>query len=1148
MIVDLKSRNRACEDIGTSIALNAGAGSGKTTVLAKRVLSLLRHGVEPARVAAITFTEKASGELRERIRDEIELQLLERRDDDVLVSALSNLASMQISTIHSFCKDLLVRQALEGGWAPDTEVVSRSRQLSGAFSLWQSQFDQRHPEVAVLVRLLISSWTLRRSADEVARFRDLSPVASTTGWNPEQIQAMVVDFHGQLLKAIDQCVNPEKCGLVVANRALVEFLGELAVATPMDAAARFLLSLPKSNIQKGRKADWPGGKEVMIDLIKSIRAYQDQLLSYLHGVLISDLHQHYLPLLDEAKAAAAVADFDDLLFRARGLLADCTQARVVLAGSYDAILIDEVQDTDPIQAEVAALLSRPLDATGNWDAHPPRPGALFAVGDPRQSIYRFRRADVTVWGRIQQLIHEDGRLELEQNFRSVPGIVHWVNHVFADLPGYVPQHPHRPDGDLPPVVVLPCEPANEIEAIVRHLWDQRRKRRVIDRQSGISRPLSWRDVLFLIPKWSPARDLQLGLRQAGIPAIIEGGSTFFKQEEVEVALAAMRAIEEPADGAALVLVLRRWFAFTLDELARFKASGGAFRYTLPEAPPGAICNVMRLFKRLHWARGRYSWVFLLDELIDAAGLTAVYALLPNGEARLANLDKLRALIQELEPQSRYPGEVVAQLEVMSQESDEKELSLADIDHDAARITTVFSAKGLEAPVVVLHSNVRNNPGVTVALDRARGKFAMSISKLKPMEWESYRAQEMREYNAERWRWMYVATTRARDQLVIPYDKTPPKKTDANLTRRYLHRGIVGALEAEHDTTLEVGEAEALVRDWEQLEEPMRIEGPFGPLTDAVRHALENDKKRADTKGEKWAAARREQIRSARLSSTRWKSVSELAHRDRVRRGGSGLGKTGGLIIHDTMEHLDLKLAPGELELQAEVLLRAFATDRGLDETATGACWDAMRRILADPVLGQVRLASEHWKEVPFSFVRGKTHIHGIIDLAFPIDPEREKWMVVDWKSDLPDVGTAARANYERQIALYAKAVLTTIGPCKEVETRLVGPYPELGPPNVEADVLDELIELREPVRLLLQNGVPVPLVGADIGEGNIAQAELCWEDRQLALCLDLDSATRQVLEDQGWTVLVADTSTVGWEHTAAAELKICFGITKEDEE
>lgn len=1164
-LVDATRRRAATENLDVSVAMSAGAGAGKTSVLVQRVTNLLATGVSPARVAAVTFTERAAAEIAERVRDALETALDGASGDrrETLVRVLGSFHHVTISTVHSFCRDLLRYEALSAGWAPSTEILAESLAPSAVdveYRRWRRGFVRRHPETAAAMQRHVTESALRVAALELLECRDLSPRVrqGRVDWTSAFDALLIV--HDALRAAEKRCTNPDGCKLYQSNVALLE---RLARVRPRGAEAvpDLLQDPPSSSASYGRKGDWTGdGKEEFKAAVKAFEAWREThgpgVLEPLHAVVVRDLVEQFLPAVKDAKLDANQADFQDLLVRAGALLESDGGARSRLANRFDAILVDEVQDTDPVQSRVVSLLAREPLAVGPWDAHPPRPGRLFVVGDPKQSIYRFRGADVDQWQQLDALVGRGGQtLDLQQNFRSVPGVLNFVNHCFEDLPGFVSLHPYRAAAALPPVVVVDADEAGqgigEVEATVRYLSDLRSTdAQVVDRDTGRLRAMRWRDVMILLLSWSPAESFQDRLLAAGIPAVVEGGRHFFGRDEVRLCRAALRCLEEPGDGEAVVMVLRGIFGLSLEALARHRRDGGGWRYTL-EQPAGEVARALTVLAGLHRGRGRRSWSRILDELLEEAGALSVWSLLPRSAAMLANVEKVKTLLRQFEAVASTPGEVVRGLEGLVREPDE-DLPYVDPETDAVRITSVFKAKGAEAPVVVLPHLHRKRQKPTRIYDRPRGEVLVRISKLLPPGWAQAEERETAEDDAERRRWMYVAATRARDQLVLVVGE-PARNDKGSCLVPDLVRGVPETSQEDGATTL-VGGTSVLWRYGSSLPEAPECVEAF-PDLDAEMRALLSTPAATDGALEAWSEENVAALREARRASSRHRSVSQLA-RKRSRGKWTGKGKPGaarrGTLIHRAMEHLDLGEPREVLRTAVPELVGGLARLEGLSDDDRDECTTAVLELLNHEVIARAAAAPERWAEVPFSYPDRGMIVSGTIDLVFPVDDARRSWVVVDWKSHIPPPSDPRRAIYADQLARYARALvksLTGVTP-DDVEAVLAGPSPQ-----VLAEVREEEMALVHPELVgvlgsLLADDVPFPAVGMELGEPVLAEAEFAWEtdDRRICLLLEPDAGAVSALEASGWLVLVVDSNDGGWVAEAERVLRDAFGLPGQVEE
>jgi ATP-dependent helicase/nuclease subunit A len=1145
--VDHEIRQAAETELERSFAVRAGAGSGKTAVLTKRVLNLLEQGVAPGRIAAITFTEKAAGELQRRVRDALEEA---RRDQpsEVLDRALTDFHELTLSTVHSFCRTLLGDEPLASRWAPGTQVGNQDIPgMQRALGEWRKAA-RAADERAARVLDGVSDYHARKALGHLITHRELEPARPTGAVDWAALATALSEHHRAIEELAAKCNSP-KCKALAKSEPLRALLAATSTEGA-DGVVAFMNDdggVPKLG-NSGRKGDWPDGAlDEYRAAVAEVGTLAGRCSGEIHAFAMTVMKQVALPIVLEAARAEAEASFDDLLFRAAALLRDDgTRAR--LAERFDALLIDEVQDTDPMQAEIAALLARPPEATGDWTAAGPRPGGLFAVGDPKQSIYRFRRADVTVWDDLQEVVKAtspEGSVELAQNFRSVPGLVGWFNHTFADLPGYADQVAWREPGALDPVVLIESEvPAKGSEDspdclhAVAYLRAQIESgAEVVDRETGKRRPMRWSDVMVLVPTWSRAHELAGALLRLGTEAVVGGGYTFFKSDEVRLSLSALRALDEPADSEAVVHLMRGLFGFTLDELADHIAKGGSWRYTIEDQPKNDVSRALELLRALrrdHHESG--SWVPRLDRLLDESRALHVWSLLVDGPARLANLDKLRAIIRELEAETRSPAQVLTRLSELQKKSDEAELDRVDEADDAVLITTVFKAKGLEAPVVLLWGMTRKNPSIEVIPDRQTGRVHFKLGDLEPAGWQELREAEKDEFLAERARWMYVAATRARDQLVIlRHPKT-------NLLD-YLSAGLPqpGTEDEPLPESVELtgGIAIRVVHGAELPEPPLQTE-TFKGADETIDALLHDPPGKGDPGGEARQRELRERGKKAKRACARWTSVGEVATGHRgyggPEDGQGGVGRAGGTVVHRALELLDLKQSREDLKAQAPELIASLAADAGLSEELTEACVKVIERILDHEVMDRVRAASEHWKETPFAMQDRGRVVSGVIDLCFPVDEAKTKWVVVDWKSDTPAEGTKTRQQYEKQLKKYAKALVQTVAPCEEVEALLAGPHPEL--PNDPAEDALKLVdpEFAPHLRRLIDAGAPVPVIGYEVLDGE-AQLECAWVDAKVGLALDVQDAVVAAMEKDGWRLVRVESWETRWERRAAEALR-----------
>jgi len=1144
---DWAVRQAAVHTLDQSIALEAGAGAGKTTVLVERVLGALLSGLPPARVAAITFTERAAGELQVRVRDKLELRYRSARgqEREPLARLVEEISDLRTSTIHAFCKELLAREALEAAWAPDTTIVTGSSALwstSEVFARWRAALRQADPAYDDEVRSHVSDQAIQKAAEILLMAGDVAPIISAPPDWPahwEALQALAPDLRGHISA---DCLAPDRCALYPQVVPLLGWLDDAEQAGPAGVQ-RAAGAVPRFNLNVGRGGDWRRGACASLKAkLKVLREWQEACAkagaAAINAHLVRAVHQDLLPALAAERCRLAMANFDDLLRRAYGLLNDNPGARARLAASFDAILIDEVQDTDPIQSRVAMLLSRGAALDGPWDSHPPLPGRLFAVGDPKQSIYRFRRADVTMWQQLGSALSAGGgqQLSLSENFRSVPGLVAWCNHTFAQMPQFAPQVAHRQPAALPPVVWLQVEAGeSDLDGLVRYLWQLRRSEVPLG-SPGQERPLRWSDVLVLLPSWIYANDIEDALLSAGIPALVEGGTSFAARDEVRLSLAALRALDEPGDGDAVVHVLRGLFGCSHAQLAEHRAAGGSWRYTGKAVGHPVVVAALQVLWSVHYHRGRRSWTALLDELLEQSGVLAVWALQARGAAMLGNLEKLRALIRQCETEHVCPARALQEVVTVLRQDEEADLPLADAESDTVRITSYFKAKGREAGVVVLMRPKRRQFPPPFIVDRAQGRIAVAFGTRRPAEWEALQERDKEEEAQERRRWLYVAATRACDQLVVVHHPDFVQLYEPDVLR-----GLPTVFGAHGDRCAVAPGVEVLAQQHLELPEVDYQQSAFPGLDDAVAAALDAfavapPPLEVDRQEHSDTAALRASVRAC----ARWDTVSAQVGRWRpgpgsTQRTGAGIGKVGGALVHAVLERLDLRQPAPALLAAAHAAFERLLSSYPLDEGAHAACRHVLERLLAHEVFAQARQAPEIWQETPFCVLRKGTHVTGCIDLCFPRDAARQEWVVADYKTALLAPRTEAMARCERQLELYAQALEQLMPGCSVVARLLITPSslgidlpaaPALAAAPADNDALlhNASPELRAPLRRLLDAGFAPPVVGFEFCDSAEIDfiAELAWPEGRLALVIDLRPAEQAWLEGQGWRVWTDD--------------------------
>ena len=461
--VDADARTTISDDLGATLFVEASAGTGKTTSLVQRVTNLVATGTTTLnRIAAITFTE-AAAELRDRIRSNLEEASVDEARSGVertrCRQGVADLDQADICTLHSFAGSLLRERPLEAGLPPSFETSDEIVAGIKFEEEWSGWLDRQldgdtdlAPHLALALTLGLTLTHLRTVGRSFhLNHSDLSDVAyHSPDFRPPAALVSFLDAVAELerLRAFSKIGQGDPLYDHVMDK--LAFLRRLPGATtdPADGY-RLLLGLLPLRQSRGRQGDWnidpDSGRNacaVLKDILRDLdQEAKEEIQNARRAVLmpiLEDVRQLVVEYAGKRRSEGR-AEFHDLLVWARELLRDDAQVRDYFHDRYTHLLIDEAQDTDPIQTEIAMLLAgpvRPRSSDPNrpvrWDQISPEPGKLFVVGDPKQSIYRFRRADVGQMKRLQSSMEQSGgrTLKLVQNFRSHKPVIGWVNRLF----------------------------------------------------------------------------------------------------------------------------------------------------------------------------------------------------------------------------------------------------------------------------------------------------------------------------------------------------------------------------------------------------------------------------------------------------------------------------------------------------------------------------------------------------------------------------------------------------------------------------------------------------------------------------------------------------------------------------------------------
>ncbi len=748
----------------------AGPGSGKTTVLVEYFRRLVEEGVDPARILAITFTEKAAAQMRSRLARAF------RENPEVR----PKLERAWVSTVHGFCARLLRENSVAAGVDPDFTIaeerdVARWQQESLSEAM-ESIFAEHPAGVRALIRGLasdkfeaavLSAYDAMRGAG--TRVGELAAFATPSGTEIADIA-----------RALGQLRACDLTGWNAAQKgefaAALEAIGRVAAAR----GAREALAAIEGCDYKLTK--FKAGSAAR-DLLKMLR---DEQLKALQRTLVTGIYTAERELLIELlrrfdatyrgrKTQAGALDFADLEEFAVALLRGSPETRAHLQSQFEHVLMDELQDTNGQQALLLRLV-RP-------------PGRFYAVGDVNQSIFGFRHADPREFRNFRAEAQASGGrvVELVENFRSRPEILLAVETIVGSAPGIEPRR-------LIAGKTFQADGAGEprVEAIVAQTLDAEARavaRRMLELRAA-EQERTFRHMAVLVRNTDVFPEFMAAFDAAGIPYVVNRGKGFYETREVDDLVQTLRVIANPLDEIALAAVLRSPLVGASDEaLLRLHLLGGTLAGALdrlraeddPEFDPADLEALLRFRGRLWEWRRRREYVGFDRLLLDAMDETR-YGAEPGSRAA-ANIDRFLAQARAAAPRSSLDA-FVRDLEMLRQINRSGQDAAPEDAADAVQVMTVHSAKGLEFPVVFLaamHKGVQGRPPVVAFSPRlglgARWRNPARREDIADLFHQAIAGERGESEAKEADRLLYVAMTRAEERLVLSFSQ--PGKKPAN---------------------------------------------------------------------------------------------------------------------------------------------------------------------------------------------------------------------------------------------------------------------------------------------------------------------------------------------------------------------------------
>lgn len=859
-LFDYKERESIAKELDINLLVEAGAGSGKTSSLVSRMLSIILAGkFKASEMAAITFTRKAAEELKERFQTELE-KAYRRETDSVLKQrleeALFDLEHCFLGTIHSFCARLLRERPVEAGLDPEFRELNEIQNRILLEKAWENYLlDVKLNRSYLLDRLNhlgILPRELKETFECLSNYPDVEKVYEKV---PEPDFQPALERLTSLVKRARTAIPshpPEKGydglqkAILRANRYLRYFdlrqkanivkILSLFEKEPSVTQNRWIVA---EEAKKYRDEFTELSREVIKPVLRAWREY-----CHFH------LMEFLLPAVgyfEEMRRELSALNFQDLLMKTSSMLKNYPEVREYFQTKYRCLLIDEFQDTDPIQSEIMFYLTGTDTKEPDWLKLIPRPGSLFVVGDPKQSIYRFRRADIDTYNLVKDLISRSGGkvLRLTTNFRSLKSLGDWFNSAFRKI---FPDKADRYQADFTSmgtvrneeerrisgvkILDIPEEFKNkdqiveeEAECIARYIrWaldgNVKLSRTPREQKEGVPDTPRPRDFMILL-RYKDTMDIYArALERYGIPVSMAGGSSLEESLEIRELLKLLKLLRAPENQVYLVAVLRGlFFGISDNDLYKFKTAGGYFSFfspvpeTLDEETYEIFANAFNKLVEYYGWTHKYSPAVVLEKIIIDLGLVP-YALTGKmKKSRCGYIYQVLEYLRRAEIDSAFSfGLLVEQFEAVLKGNLEEELNILE-DEDSVRLMNIHKAKGLEAPVVFLANpakNVSRDPEEHIrrmnnipqgyfVFSRAKGKYHREVIA-QPLDWEDCSSEEKKYRCAEEVRLLYVAATRARNMLVISRslkDKDMKNNPWAPLLREAQDREVLEIAEVDY---------------------------------------------------------------------------------------------------------------------------------------------------------------------------------------------------------------------------------------------------------------------------------------------------------------------------------------------------------------
>ncbi len=1028
VLKDSEARSIIETDFKRSIAVNAGAGSGKTHEMVQRIINGIRNDIiSMESVAVITFTRKAAAEMRSRIIEELNNLIINEKDSSLQGKYREQLiiaVTAQISTIHSFCAGLLKEKPVEAGIDPAFEMIEGDN--SAFFDKVFEEYihnvftEKKDSKMHAAIETLILKYGFELNSSDyghgnIPSVQDLLQTF-TIHRDSELAMPLKTDVK-KLLKEIDvilaECINETGDAPNLQNKYISLKDEFKLIVNDIDELKNF--SFSAGNF---------GGKNWQ-ELKDNAKAKLDTLLKkYIFSFKYSDqkeiydsltvLFKDFITYYRSCEVRDGFIDNEDLLINTRNILRDKHEIREYFKERYTHIFVDEFQDTDPVQTEIVFFLSevRGVNAS-SWQDVQVEKGKLFIIGDMKQAIYNFRRADVTSFSKAMDKIGKENTLSLTSNFRSNEKVLDFINNHFTYTmiaqdkysPRFEPLDTVEKNKDsskkMRVIAVTPPEVDHVYNADeLRTLQSETAVRWIIDNNG--KRFKKWSEVTILVRGTSALTYLQNAFEKKDIPCEIAGSRSYFGRYEVQALGTVLKAIIDPADKISIYGALKGPFFGHSDRDLRefFKDRGISIFVKDTGSTIGKSCGILlslhndSLNKRSDEIISR-----LYDETGILQGLAAGYM----GREKVYNLIKAKEFIRR-----NGDGVLLTSLDELINAIDNNaemaDLKPASGERDAVQIMSIHRAKGLENRVIYL-ADVASKKITRNTTLAHNGYIYLKHDALKLYEFKEIKDENDLKENAEEERLRYVAATRASEYLV--FNNFDVSKGMAKAFIYPFYSSLDSNNMVSHEETC-LDSSDDIIPDYTVIKP--KISSSISKLQAEWSNNLEALK----TKGAEslFKTINPSSVLSASDDALKIEvSFSPEDMKTTVFQHKGDAADTG-TIVHRLLETAAV-LNDKDLKKLIEGLIKRDKLDINPD-----AVLSVYKRITANEIYLKSLKAKKSYRELPILFNHEGALVNGIIDLLFE---DESGWTLADYKILInPEAAKAEgwKDKYQGQLDLY----------------------------------------------------------------------------------------------------------------------------------